>query len=326
MKKRMFSGIQPTGNLHLGNYLGAIRQWASLQAKYDSIFSVVDLHAITSLQEPDKLRSKTLEMAGLLIACGIDPATSTMFVQSHISGHSELAWVLECATPVGWLRRMTQFKEKAAESESVSTGVLAYPALMAADILLYHADVVPVGDDQTQHLEMTRDLVKRFNSLYGETFTMPELIVVDKGGRIMALDNPVRKMSKSADRPGHAIYLLDSAEDIRGKIGRATTDSQKEIRFDVAGPGIHNLLTIYEVLTGSAQDEIESRFQGKGYAHLKSELAEVIAGTLSPIQERYRDVADESGYIESILEQGASRLRPIAQETLRLVYSRVGLR
>jgi tryptophanyl-tRNA synthetase len=233
MKKRMFSGAQPTGRIHIGNYLGAIRPWVLLQNEYESIFSVVDLHAITVPQDPAALKSKIREVAGLFFAAGIDPNISSVFIQSHVSAHTELAWILECLIPVGWLRRMTQYKEKAGSRHGtdVSTGLFTYPALMAADILLYDTDVVPVGEDQRQHLELARDTAQRFNSIYGNTFKLPEAIIFESGARIMGLDDPTHKMSKSNSSPGHAIYLLDSPDEISTKIARATTDSLRDIRF-----------------------------------------------------------------------------------------------
>ena len=322
--KRIFSGIQPTGNIHLGNYLGAIRNWVNLQREYESIFCIADLHAITTFQDPERLKSKTLEVAALLMAAGIHPAAS-IFIQSRVSAHAELAWILECVTPVGWLRRMTQFKDKAESVESVSAGLFAYPSLMAADILLYQTDSVPVGADQLQHLEITRDIAQRFNSLYGETFRLPEPIVPRKAGRIMALDDPTKKMSKSAADPGHAIYLLDSPDEIRNKIARATTDSQREVRFDEARPGIHNLLVVYEMLSGEDREKIESRFEGTGYSEFKRQLSEMVVGALKPIQSRYRDLVSDSRYVNSVLKEGEERVSPIAETTLALVRRKMGL-
>ena len=325
-KERIFSGAQPTGNLHIGNYLGALRQWVALQSEYDSIFCVVDLHAITTYQDPVVLRQKTREVVGLLVAAGIDPTFSTIFVQSHIPAHAELAWILECETPMGWLRRMTQFKEKAEdEGASVSAGLFNYPDLMAADILLYDTDAVPVGDDQVQHLELTRDVAQRFNSLYGETFVIPRAIVAETGARVMGLDDATKKMSKSTDVPGHAIYLLDPEPEIRAKISRATTDSSREIRFEETRPAIANLLSIYEAFTGTGRPEIEAHFAGRGYAVLKKELAEVVITALRPLQERYREVTAQPGWVDKILDEGEARVRPIAERTLARVKDRMGL-
>lgn len=326
MKKRIFSGIQPTGDIHIGNYLGAIQHWAATQAQFESIFCIVDLHAITVPQDPGTLKAKTRELAGLLFAAGIDPRISTLFVQSHISAHAELAWILNCFIPVGWLRRMTQFKEKSEkQKEEVSTGLFDYPALMAADILLYHTDVVPVGEDQKQHVELARDVAQRFNSIYGETFTLPKPVIPETGARIMGLEDPTKKMSKSEEQPGHAILLLDSPDDIRAKIMRATTDSLREIKFDKNRPGINNLLVIYELFTGMGREEIEARFEGKGYVDLKRELAEVVVESLSPLLARYRELTADPAYIDSLLTEGADRIRPVAEETLATVKERIGL-
>ncbi len=323
--KKMFSAIQPTGKIHLGNYLGAIRNWVSLQSDYDSIFCVADLHALTTTRDPEILRSKTVEAAAILVAAGI-VSPSRLFVQSHVSAHAELAWVLECITPVGWLRRMTQFKDKMDSSESVGSGVFAYPTLMAADILLYGTDAVPVGEDQLQHLEITRDIAKRFNSIYGDTFVLPGAIVSETAGRIMALNDPSKKMSKSGTNDWDAVYLLDSPDEIVAKIGRATTDSEREIRFDDRRLGVFNLLVIYEMLSGDSQAAVESHFEGKGYAQLKRELSEIIVANVAPIQARYRDLMAAADEIGSILRKGEEAVRPAAESMMRTVRERVGIR
>lgn len=326
MKKRVFSGIQPTGMLHIGNYLAAIRNWVLSQAGYDNIFCIVDLHAITIPRDPKALKSSIRETAALLLAAGIDPSMSSLFVQSDISAHAELAWILSCFIPIGWMQRMTQFKEKSgAQKATVSTGLFVYPALMAADILLYGADLVPVGEDQRQHVELTRDVAGRFNALYGETFTMPEAVIPEKGARIMDLADPTKKMSKSGPHEGHSIGLLDPPDLIHAKVRRATTDSLREIRFDEKRPGVHNLLVIYELFTGMDRDAIERRFEGKGYAALKEELAEAVIETLTPLQSRYRLLTSDPSYINRILAQGASRVRPAAEYTLTLVKDRIGI-
>ncbi len=326
MKKRAFSGIQPTGNIHIGNYLGAIRQWVAAQDAYDAVFCIVDLHAITTPQDPGLLHARIREVAGLLFASGIDPDRSTVFVQSHVSAHAELAWILNCFIPMGWMQRMTQFKEKSAsQKEEVSTGLFDYPALMAADILLYGTDVVPVGADQKQHVELARDVARRFNSMYGETFKLPEPVFVEAGKRIMALDDPTRKMSKSEAGEAHSIGLLDPADEIRTKVMRAATDSGRAIRFDPARPGIHNLLTIFQIFSGLEEDEIEARFEGRGYAEFKRELADVIIDRLKPLQGRYREVTRDPATIEQQLAAGCARVLPIAEETLRMVKNRIGL-
>ncbi len=326
MKRRVFSGIQPTGNIHIGNYLGAIRHWVASQPEFDNIFCIVDLHAITVPQDPLVLKAKTREVAGLLLAAGIDPKLSAVFIQSHIAAHAELAWILNCFIPMGWMHRMTQFKEKSEkQKENVSTGLFAYPALMAADILLYQTDLVPVGEDQKQHLELTRDVAQRFNSVYGEAFKVPEPAIAKVGARIMGLDDPTKKMSKSEARPGHAINLLDSPDEIRSKIMKATTDSLSEIRFDEDRPGINNLLVMYELFTGLARQEIEAAFAGKGYSHLKRELADVVIEGLRPLQARYRELAADPGHIDAQMAEGAARIRPVAEATLAAVKQKVGL-
>src|SRR5688572_1992600 len=246
MKARVLSGIQPTGNLHIGNYLGALKQWVEIQYDYESIFCIVDLHAVTVYQKPDELRAKIREIAALFLAAGIDPKHSSVVVQSSIPAHAELAWMLTCVTPVGWLYRMTQFKAKSEAQETIGDGLLQYPVLMAADILLYQAAIVPVGDDQAQHLELARDIAQRFNSLYGETFVVPETKLPMVGARIMGLDDPEKKMSKSAEGSGHAIAILDTPDQIKKKIMRATTDSNPAVEFDTMGPGVRNLLTIHQ--------------------------------------------------------------------------------
>jgi tryptophanyl-tRNA synthetase len=326
MKKRVFSGIQPTGNIHIGNYLGATRHWAADQDKYDSIFCIVDLHAITVQQDPGVLKAKIREVTGLLLAAGIDPRKSIVFIQSHVHEHSELAWILNCFIPMGWMSRMTQFKEKSGQQkEQVSVGLFDYPALMAADILLYDTDVVPVGDDQKQHVELARDAAQRFNNIYGNILTLPEPLIAETGARIMGLDDPTKKMSKSEEAPNHAISLLDTPEAIRAKIMRATTDSLKEIRFDESRPGIYNLLTIYQTFTGEKKQDIEARFVGKGYSDFKKALAEVVVEGLRPLQERYNQITSEKGYLDKMLAEGAAKARPMAQKTLARVQQAVGL-
>ncbi|MFH0844280.1 MAG: tryptophan--tRNA ligase [Pseudomonadota bacterium] len=326
MTKRVFSGIQPTGNIHIGNYLAAVKHWVSIQDKYDCIYCLVDLHAITVPQDPHELRSKTREVAGLLFSAGIDPERSSVFIQSAVSAHAELAWILNCFIPMGWMYRMTQFKEKSERRrQEVSVGLFDYPALMAADILLYETDAVPVGEDQKQHVELTRDVAQRFNSIYGETFRLPEPIIPDTGARIMGLDDPTKKMSKSENQGGHAINLLDPPDSIRSKIMKATTDSLREIRFDVSRPGITNLLTIYELFTGDERADIENRFTGKGYSDLKRELGEVIIEGLRPIQSRYAQLTHDKTHIDSLLEKGAQKIRPVAEKILSSVKDKVGL-
>ena len=326
MKKRVFSGIQPTGDIHIGNYLAAIKHWVAMQDSYDCIFCIVDMHAITVPQDQKVLKAKIREVSGLLLAAGIDHERSVIFIQSHVSAHTEMAWILNCFIPMGWMQRMTQFKEKTQkQKEQVSVGLFDYPALMAADILLYDTDAVPVGEDQKQHVEMARDTAQRFNSIYGETLKLPEPLIPGVGARIMGLDDPTRKMSKSEENTGHAINLLDPPDAIRSKIQRATTDSLREIRFDENRPGIFNLLTIYQLFTGGSNKEIEAQFEGKGYADFKKALAEVVVEGLRPLQERYRELTAEPGLIDSILAEGAAKARPTAEKTLAAVKDRIGL-
>ncbi len=282
MKARVLSGVQPSGELHIGNYLGALKNWAEIQGSYESIFCIVDLHAVTVYQKPEELSAKIRETAALFIAAGIDPRQSSIVVQSSIPGHAELAWLLTCVTPLGWLQRMTQFKAKAEQQETVGDGLLQYPVLMAADILLYQASMVPVGEDQSQHLELTRDIAQRFNSLYGETFTMPATHLPAVGARIMGLDDPTQKMSKSALGTGHAIALLDDPNTIQKKIARATTDSQPAVDPATMGPGIANLLTIARASDGSITKETVA---GMRYGDFKKRVAAAVIARLEPIQD-----------------------------------------
>lgn len=324
MRKRIFSGAQPTGNLHIGNYIGALRNWAELQREYDSFFCIVNLHALTSPQDPKSLREKTRELARLYLASGIDPKISTVFVQSDVPEHAQLTWILNCVTRIPELERMTQFKEKARKQrEKAGVGLFDYPVLMAADVLLYQTDVVPVGEDQKQHLELTRDLAIRFNRDYGETFRVPDPFIPKVGAKILALDDPAKKMSKSDENPQGSIFLLDDADAIRRKIKRAVTDSGTEIRFDNTRPAITNLLTIYQLVTGKAREEIEAHFSGRGYAHLKNELAEAVVGFLTPFQERVRAISDEE--LDRIFSEGRERASEVARSTYKLVMERVGL-
>jgi tryptophanyl-tRNA synthetase len=325
MKPRVLSGIQPTGNLHIGNYLGALKNWVRLQHDYECVFCIVDLHAITVYQNPAELRAKIDQTAALFLAAGIDPAVSSIVVQSTVAAHAELCWLLTCVTPLGWLERMTQFKDKAARQESVGDGLLQYPVLMAADILLYQASVVPVGEDQTQHLELTRDIAQRFNSLYGETFVMPETKLPAVGARIMGLDDPTKKMSKSETGAYHAVGLLDPPELIRKKIMRATTDSLPGVDFDNLGPGVQNLLTIFQAFTGWTDEQMRAHFAGMRYGELKKTVAEAVVAGLEPIQQRYREITAEPGYLKRVLRESAERVTPIANSTVRLVKERMGI-
>lgn len=327
MKKRIFSGIQPTGNIHLGNYLGAIRNWVATQAEFENIFCIVDLHAITMPIDPQELHFNSRKLAALYLACGLDPRYCNFFIQSHVRQHAEASWIMNCFTPMGWLNRMTQFKTKAAEHpETVDTGLYCYPVLMACDILLYQTHLVPVGDDQRQHIELTRDLAQRFNSRYQEEiFVIPDAKIGQTGARVMALDDPTNKMSKSASDPNSRIHLLDDPKTIKKKIGRATTDSLRLVTFDPERPGITNLLTIYRALTGQTQAEIEAEFAGKGYGDFKAALTERLVETLAPIQARYNELINDLPALEGILKQGADNVRPIAETTLQHIKTAVGL-
>ncbi len=317
-KKRVFSGIQPTGNVHLGNYLGAIRRWAAEQGDKINYFCVVDLHSLTVPQDPGTLRFETRSLAALLLACGIDPQVSTLFVQSHVTAHAEGCWLLNCITPLGWLQRMTQFKDKAARQESVLTGLLDYPVLMAGDIIFYDADEVPVGEDQKQHVELARDIAQRFNALYEtEFFVVPQPKIATVAARVMGLDDATVKMSKSlAHKRGHAIRLLDEPDEILYAFKRAVTDSGREIRFsnDPEKAGVNNLLAIYQAVTGQDSAAVEADFAAaRGYGDLKVRVAEVVIEMLQPIQARYRQLMDDTAELDRILAHGAEQARAVSQ-------------
>ena len=322
MKVRVFSGIQPTGNLHIGNYLGALKNWVEIQSIYESIFCIVDLHAITVYQKPAELSAKIREIAGLFLAAGIDPKHSSIIVQSSVSGHAELAWLLTCVTPLGWLYRMTQFKAKSEKQETVGDGLLQYPVLMAADILLYQAGIVPVGEDQSQHLELARDIAGRFNSLYGETFVMPATHLPTVGARIMGLDDPTQKMSKSATGSGHALNMLDDPKTIQKKIARATTDSLPAVDPENMSPGIANLLAMGQACDPSITPETVA---GLRYGDFKKRIAEAVIARLEPIQSRYRQVTSDRSYLDSVLAEGRNRVLPIAEDTVQKAKAATGL-
>ena len=325
MKKRIFSGAQPTGNLHIGNYLGAIKNWVAFQEEYESLFCIVNLHAITLPQDPSELRQKTLDVTRYYLAAGVDPEKATLFVQSDVPEHAELTWVLSCISRMGELERMTQFKDKGkGNTERAGVGLFTYPVLMAADILLYQTDLVPVGQDQKQHLELTRDLAERFNRDFGETFKVPEPYIPPVGASIKSLQDPAKKMSKSDENLNGAIFLMDDPDTVTKKIKRAVTDSGTAIEFDEARPAITNLLSIYHLLTGRSNEECVADFEGKGYGHFKTELAEVVVEFLRPFQERVLQFDDDA--IKPILKNGAEKARSIASETLRNVYGRVGIK
>jgi tryptophanyl-tRNA synthetase len=321
---RVLSGVQPTGDMHLGGYLGAFRHWVDDQYEHDSFFCVVDLHALTSTIDPAELRARTLEVATILLAVGLDPDICTLFVQSHVPAHTELSWLLECVASFGELGRMTQFKEKAAGREQVPVGLFTYPVLMAADILAYDSDLVPVGDDQRQHLELTRNLALRFNHRYGETFVVPEAAIPKVGARVMDLQNPTRKMSKSEESPQGTILVLDDPEVIRRKIGRAVTDPGSEVAYDpISKPGVSNLLQLLAAATG--QDPVELAAGYDRYAALKADVADAVVDLLRPVQERYRQLAADPGLVSSILDRGAGRAESVASVTLARARQAVGL-
>ena len=323
--KRVFSGVQPTGNIHLGNYLGALKQFVELQEDNECIYCIVDEHAITVPQDPKELKKHILDVAALYLAVGLDPKKSIIFVQSQVSGHAELGWILTCCANTGELFRMTQFKAKSQGKESVGAGLLTYPTLMAADILLYDTDVVPVGNDQKQHIELTRDLAIRVNHHYGDTFVVPDGRFMKEGARIMALDDPTSKMSKSAENIHSRISLLDEPSKIKNSIMKATTDSDGIVKFDVANkPGISNLLNIYSALSGKAVAELETMYEGKGYGDFKKDLVEVTVDALAPIKQRYQEIRESKELIE-ILNDGAQKADEIAQKTMKRVRKNFGL-
>lgn len=324
MKKRIFSGAQPTGSLHIGNYLGALKNWVDLQNEYESFFCIVNLHAVTLPQNPEILKRKTLDLARIYLASGINPEKSTIFIQSDVSEHAELAWILAGIGRMGELERMTQFKDKGkGNAERAGVGLFTYPILMASDILLYQTNLVPVGQDQKQHLELTRDLAERFNRDFGATFVVPEPFIPPIGANILSLQDATKKMSKSDENANGAIFLLDDADTILKKFKKAVTDSGTEITFDDARPAIKNLLTIYQLMTGKTPAECEANFAGKGYGHLKTEIAEAVIEFLKPFQERVVNYTDED--LKNILKNGAEKARTIARETLRDVYAKMGI-
>lgn len=326
-KKRIFSGMQPTGVLTLGNYLGALKNWSQLQDQYDSIYSIVDLHSLTVRRQPKDVRADSVSLLAQYIACGIDPEKNTLFIQSHVSAHAELCWILSCYTYMGELNRMTQFKEKAgSHQDNVNAGLFTYPVLMAADILLYQADLVPVGGDQKQHLEITRDIAIRFNSVYGPVFTVPEPYIPKVGARIMSLQEPESKMSKSDENQNAYITLLDSPDTIIRKFKRAVTDSEALVRYDIENkPGISNLISIYSCVTGKTYDQVEAEFEGKGYGDFKLAVGEAVAEALKPVQARYNELMSDKAQLEAILKKGADSAEYLAMKTLRKVYRKLGL-
>ncbi|QOQ98271.1 tryptophan--tRNA ligase [Helicobacter winghamensis] len=326
-KVRVFSGIQPTGNIHLGNYLGAVKNWVDRQDSYENIFCVVNSHAITIPQDPKTLKEKTYDLCAMLLACGIDPKKSTLFIQSQVQEHTSLAWLLTCITPMGDLSRMTQFKDKSQKNpKSIFAGLFNYPNLMSADILLYKAKFVPVGEDQKQHIELARDTAMRFNRDYGEIFVVPEPLIMQEGARIMGLDDPTKKMSKSSsDKPNHSIALIDEPDVILKKIKKATTDSEGIIAFDKERAGVFNLLTIYQCFCKQDKVSIEAEFSGKGYGILKERVAEAVIEGLRPIREMYSKLIMEQDYLHKILEEGTQNAQAIASATYKEAKEKMGL-
>ena len=324
-KKRIFSGIQPTGVMTLGNYLGAVRNWAQLQEDYDCTYCIVNMHAITVRQEPAKLRKNTLDAYALMLACGIDPEKSIAFIQSHVRTHAELAWVLNCYTQFGELSRMTQFKDKSAKhADNINAGLFDYPVLMAADILAYQADLVPVGIDQKQHLELARDIAIRFNNLHGNVFTVPEPYIPEAGAKIMSLQEPTKKMSKSDENVNAFITILDDEDTIIRKFKRAITDSEAEVVYREGKDGINNLMNIYSVITGKSYDDIAKEFEGKGYGDFKLAVGETVADALKPVRERFAALQADISYLESCYRHGAEQALAISARTLDKVYKKIG--
>lgn len=323
--KVVFSGVQPSGDLTIGNYIGAIRNWVELQDEYDCYYCIVDSHAITVPQEPKNLRKRTLDVLALYLACGIDPEKSTLFIQSHVSAHAELTWVLNSMSYMGQLSRMTQYKEKSRRSEeNLNAALFTYPVLMASDILLYQADLVPVGEDQKQHLELTRDLAERFNNRYSPTFKVPEPLIKKTGARIMSLQNPESIMSKSDKDENAYIKLLDDESTIRRKIKRAVTDSLGKVAYNHEQKGLRNLLNIYSIFSQEDIEDVVNRYEGEGYGKFKSDLGEVVVEKLSPIQEKYNEIRNDKDYLEKIYKEGAEKARNESLKTLRKVYKKVG--
>lgn len=326
IRKRVFSGIQPSGKLTIGNYFGALQNWVALQDKHDCVYSVVDLHAITQRHEPSVLRRQILEVYAQLIACGIDPDEHILYIQSHVPQHAELCWILGCYTMFGELSRMTQFKDKSsAHPENINSGLFTYPVLQAADILLYNADLVPVGQDQKQHLELSRDVALRFNGIYGDVFTLPEPYITKLGAKIMSLAEPDRKMSKSASNAGSYILLLDSPDEIMRKFKRAVTDSESDVRFAEHKPGVSNLLSIYSAASGRSVSELEEAFSGRGYGEFKPAVAEAVIERLRPIREKTEDLLKNRDYLEELCHKNAGRASAIATKTLSRVKKKIGL-
>lgn len=326
-KKTILSGIQATGNLTLGNYLGAINNWIKMQDEYDCYYMIADLHSLTVRNDPETLRRRAMQVLAIYLASGLDPEKNTIFLQSQVSAHVKLNWILNCYTYMGELNRMTQFKDKSAKhADNINSGLFTYPVLMAADILVYNADLVPVGEDQRQHLEITRDIAERFNSIYGETFVIPEAYIGKQGARIMGLQNPLAKMSKSATDLNDVIFLNDTPEDIRKKLKKAVTDSENCVRYDKENkPGVSNLMTIYGLIEGKSMEEVEQEFAGKGYGDFKTAVAEVIVKKLEPLQNKYDELLKSPDKLKAIYEMGARKAAERADRIVNEVYEKVGL-
>lgn len=323
-KKVVYSGIQPSGSLTIGNYIGALRGFSKLQEEYNCLYCIVDMHAITVHQEPKDLRKNTLDVLALYLACGLDPNKAIVYIQSHVPAHTELAWLLNTITGLGQLQRMTQFKSKSEKVSEVEAGLLNYPVLMAADILLYQSSYVPVGEDQRQHIELTRDLAQRFNSRYSETFTIPDILPPKIGGRIMSLQDPNYKMSKSDTNKDGYILILDSEDDTRKKIKRAVTDSLGVIRYSNEQKGVKNLIDIYSSFTGLSHEEVEKKYEDIGYGVFKEDLGEVVVEGLRPVRERFKEIREDKDYLEKVYRQGAEKASYLANKTLRKVYKKMG--
>ena len=324
-KKTLFSGMQATGNLTLGNYLGALKNWVALSDEYNCFYCVVDEHSITVRQDPAELRSRARKLLTLYLAAGLDPEKNCIYYQSHVSAHAELAWILNCFTYMGELQRMTQFKDKSAKhADNINAGLFTYPVLMAADILLFQSDVVPVGIDQMQHLELTRDLAQRFNSIYGDVFKIPQAYIGKTGAKIMSLQDPTKKMSKSDENPNASIYLLDDPDTIMRKFKRAVTDSEGTILYRDEQPGIKNLIDIYSACTGKTPADIEREFDGKGYGDFKLAVGETVVSVLKPLQDRMADIAKDKAYVDGVIKNNAEKANYFANKTLRKVQKKVG--
>lgn len=324
-KKTLFSGMQATGNLTLGNYFGALKNWVTLSDEYNCFYCVVDEHSITVRQDPAELRRRARALLTLYIAAGLDPEKNCIYYQSHVSAHAELAWILNCYTYMGELQRMTQFKDKSSKhADNINAGLFTYPVLMAADILLFQADVVPVGIDQMQHLELTRDIAQRFNGIYGDVFTIPEAYLGKVGAKIMSLQDPAKKMSKSDENPNASIYLMDDPDTIIRKFKRAVTDSDSEVRYAPEKPGVSNLIDIYRAATGKSIEEVEREFDGKGYGDFKLAVGESVVSVLKPLQDRFAELSKDKTYIDNIIKTNAERANYVATKTLRKVQKKVG--